>query len=46
MSSMGRRSTCASTTKDLEPNPIDTVAVRKWQGRDYGPSGKTVFLCS
>jgi Transposase DDE domain len=30
--------------RDFQPNPIHAVVVRKWQGRDYGPGGKTVFL--
>ena len=30
--------------RDFEPNPIHVVVVRHWQGRDYGPGGKTVFL--
>ena len=33
--------TTAATSK---PNPINAVVVRKWQGQDYGPGGKTVFL--
>jgi hypothetical protein len=28
----------------FEANPINAVVVRKWQGKDYGPGGKTVFL--
>jgi hypothetical protein len=27
-----------------EPNPIHAVVIRKWNNRDYGPGGKTVFL--
>jgi Transposase DDE domain len=30
--------------RDFQPNPINAVVVRKWNGRDYGPGGKTVFL--
>ena len=30
--------------RDFQPHPINAVVVRKWQGRDYGPGGKTVFL--
>jgi hypothetical protein len=30
--------------RDFEPNPIHAVVVRKWNGRDYGPGGQTVFL--
>jgi hypothetical protein len=30
--------------RDFRPHPINTVAVRKWPGRDYRPGGKTVFL--
>jgi hypothetical protein len=30
--------------RDFQPNPIHAVVVRKWQGKDYGPGGKTVFL--
>jgi hypothetical protein len=30
--------------RDFQPHPIHAVVVRKWQGRDYGPGGKTVFL--
>jgi hypothetical protein len=32
------------TRRDFQPHPINAVVVRKWQGRDYGPGGKTVFL--
>jgi Transposase DDE domain len=28
----------------FQANPINAVVVRKWQGKDYGPGGKTVFL--
>jgi hypothetical protein len=30
--------------RDCQPHPINAVVVRKWQGKDYGPGGKTVFL--
>ena len=30
--------------RDFQANPINAVVVRKWQGKDYGPGGKTVFL--
>jgi len=30
--------------RDFQGNPIHAVVVRKWQGKDYGPGGKTVFL--
>jgi hypothetical protein len=30
--------------RDFPANPIKAVVVRKWQGKDYGPGGKTVFL--
>jgi hypothetical protein len=30
--------------RDFEANPIHAVVVRRWQGKDYGPGGKTVFL--
>jgi hypothetical protein len=33
-----------ATRRDFQANPINAVVVRKWQGKDYGPSGKTVFL--
>jgi Transposase DDE domain len=36
----GRHDNC----RDFQPNPINAVVVRKWQGKDYGPGGKTVFL--
>jgi hypothetical protein len=29
---------------DFQANPINAVVVRQWQGKDYGPGGKTVFL--
>jgi hypothetical protein len=28
----------------LPPHPINAVVVRQWQGKDYGPGGKTVLL--
>jgi hypothetical protein len=28
----------------FEANPIHAVVVRKWNGHEYGPAGKTVFL--
>ena len=30
--------------KDHKPKPINAVVVRKWDNKDFGPSGKTVFL--
>jgi hypothetical protein len=30
--------------RDFQPHPIHAVVVRQWQGKDYGPGGKTVFL--
>jgi hypothetical protein len=30
--------------RDFQPNPINAVVVRRWNNRDYGPRGKTVFL--
>jgi len=30
--------------KDHVPQPINAVVVRKWDSKDFGPSGKTVFL--
>jgi hypothetical protein len=30
--------------RDFQANPINAVVVRQWNGRDYGPAGKTVFL--
>ena len=30
--------------RDFQANLINAVVVRKWQGKDYGPGGKTVFL--
>jgi len=29
---------------DFQPHPINAVVVRQWQGKNYGPGGKTVFL--
>jgi hypothetical protein len=34
----------AHNRRDFEANLINAVVVRKWNGRDYGPGGKTVFL--
>jgi hypothetical protein len=30
--------------RDFQAHPLNAVVVRKWQGKDYGPGGKTVFL--
>jgi hypothetical protein len=30
--------------RDFEANPIHAVVVRQWNGKDYGPGGKTAFL--
>jgi hypothetical protein len=30
--------------RDFEAHPIHAVVVRRWQGKDYGPGGKAVFL--
>lgn len=30
--------------RDFQANPINAAVVRQWNGRDYGPGGKTVFL--
>ena len=30
--------------RDFQPHPIHAVVVRKWNNRDFGPGGKTVFL--
>jgi hypothetical protein len=30
--------------RDFQANLINAVVVRKWNGREYGPGGKTVFL--
>jgi hypothetical protein len=30
--------------RDFQPNPINAVVVRRWNGKEYGPGGKTVFL--
>ena len=30
--------------RDFQPNPIHAVVVRTWNGHEYGPGGKTVFL--
>ena len=32
--------------RDFEPHAINAVVVRKWNGKDYGPVGKAVFLTS
>jgi hypothetical protein len=33
-----------ATRRDFQANLLNAVVVRKWQGKDYGPGGKTVFL--
>jgi Transposase DDE domain len=33
-----------ATRRDFQANPINAVVVRQWNGKDYGPGGKTVFL--
>jgi hypothetical protein len=33
-----------ATRRDFQANPINAVVVRKWQGKDYGLGGNTVFL--
>jgi Transposase DDE domain len=30
--------------RTFQANPLNAVVVRKWEGKDYGPGGKTVFL--
>jgi len=30
--------------RDFQPNTINAVVVRQWNGHEYGPAGKTVFL--
>jgi hypothetical protein len=30
--------------RDFQAHPINAVVVRQWNGKDYGPGGKTVFL--
>lgn len=30
--------------KDHIPQPINAIVVRRWDNKDFGPSGKTVFL--
>ena len=30
--------------RDFQPHPIHAVVVRKWNNRNFGPGGKTVFL--
>jgi len=34
----------AHNRRDFQANPINAVVVRKWNGREYGPGGKSVFL--
>jgi Transposase DDE domain len=34
----------AHNRRDFQANPINAVVVRTWNGREYGPGGKTVFL--
>jgi hypothetical protein len=36
----GRR----ANRREFDPHPIHAVVVRQWNGKDYGPGGKTVFL--
>ena len=43
MTSMARRSMSAKPTGGIS-NPINAVVVRQWQGKDYGPGGKTGLL--
>ena len=31
------------TRRDFQPNPINAVVVRQWNGHAYGPAGTTVF---
>jgi hypothetical protein len=33
-----------ATRRDFQANPLNAVVVRRWNGKDYGPGGKTVFL--
>jgi hypothetical protein len=35
---------CQANRRDFQAHPINAVVVRKWQGKDYGPGGKTVFV--
>jgi hypothetical protein len=35
---------CHANRRDFQANPLNAVVVRKWQGKDYGPGGKTVFV--
>jgi hypothetical protein len=35
---------CHANRRDFQANPINAVVVRTWQGKDYGPGGKTVCL--
>jgi hypothetical protein len=30
--------------RDFQPHLLNAVVVRRWNGKDYGPGGKTVFL--
>jgi hypothetical protein len=30
--------------RDVQPNLINAVVIRQWNGHEYGPAGKTVFL--
>jgi Transposase DDE domain len=30
--------------RDFQPNLINAVVIRQWNGHEYGPAGKTVFL--
>jgi len=30
--------------RDFQAHPIKAVVARQWQGKDYGPGGKTVFV--
>jgi Transposase DDE domain len=30
--------------RDFQAHPINAVVIRQWNGKDYGPGGKTVFL--
>ena len=35
---------CHANRRDFQAHPINAVVVRKWQGKDHGPGGKTVFV--
>jgi hypothetical protein len=35
---------CQANRRDFQAHPINAVVVRQWQGKDYGPGGKTVFV--